>query len=282
VRRLVAYPSSRLSLRERESATIFGMNKTFRDWEPDQVWLLPPSVQDLVPPGHVAHFVRDAVRSALDLEAILARYGEEAGFMAYHPGMMVALLLYAYSQGMYSSRGIARGCEERLDFAALTALQRPDFRTISNFRRRHSATLQRLFVQVLQLCREAGLVKLGHVTLDATKIKANGSRRRAMSCARMAAAEPKLAAEVMGWLKMANQTDRAEDRAHGTERRGDEMPDWAASKERRLAKIREAKAALEAEAGAVADKPKGRATAQRSIRRTPCSVISTRVGGCGD
>jgi transposase len=233
------------------------MSKTFRDWEPDQVWLLPPSLQDLVPAGHVAHFVREVVRSGLDLGAILASYGAERGYPPYHPGMMVALLLYAYSQGVYSSRRIARGCEERLDFAAVTAMQRPDFRTISDFRKRHSEALRGLFVQVLRLCREAGLVKLGHVALNGTKIKANASKHKAMSYARMVEAEPKLAAEVAAWLKTAGRTDRAEDRAYGAEQRGDETPDWVANKERRLEKIREAKAALEAEAQAAASQPGG-------------------------
>jgi transposase len=264
------------------------MSKTFRDWEPDQVWLLPPSLQDLVPAGHVAHFVRDTVRSGLDLGAILASYDEERGYPPYHPGMMVALLLYAYSQGVYSSRRIARGCEERLDFAAVTAMQRPDFRTISEFRKRHSEALRGLFVQVLQLCREAGLVKLGHVALDGTKIKANASKHKAMSYARMVEAEPKLAAEVADWLKTAAQTDRAEDRKHGAERRGDETPEWVANKERRLAKIREAKAALEAEAqAAAADKPNGRGKdppgtppgkAQRNFTDPQSRIMKTRDG----
>src|SRR5712675_2004017 len=147
------------------------------------------SLQDLVPAGHVAHFVRDTVRSGLDLGAILESYGEERGYPPYHPGMMVALLLYAYSQGVYSSRRIARGCEERLDFAAVTAMQRPDFRTISDFRSRHLAALSGLFRQVLKLCREAGLVKLGHVALDGTKIKANAGINKAMSYGRMKEAE---------------------------------------------------------------------------------------------
>src|SRR6266568_8602262 len=142
------------------------MSKTFRPWDVDQVWLLPPSIQDLVPSGHMAHFVRDTVRTGLDLSRIMDIYDEERGFPPYHPGMMVALLLYAYSQGIYSSRRIARGCEERLDFAAVTGMQRPDFRTISEFRKRHLAALSNLFRQVLKLCREAGLVKLGHVALD--------------------------------------------------------------------------------------------------------------------
>ena len=132
----------------------------------------------------------------MDLSAILESYGEERGYPPYHPAMMVALLLYGYSRGVYSSRRIAQGCEERLDFAAVTAMQRPDFRTISDFRKRHSAALRGLFVQVLRLCREAGLVKLGHVALDGTKIKANASKHKAMSYGRMNEAEPKLAAEV--------------------------------------------------------------------------------------
>jgi transposase len=263
------------------------MSKTFRDWEPDQVWLLPPSLQDLVPAGHVAHFVRDTVRDGLDLGAILGSYGEERGCPPYHPGMMVALLLYAYSQGVYSSRRMARGCEERFDFAAVTGMQRPDFRTISDFRKRHSQALQGLFVQVLRLCREAGLVKLGHVALDGTKIKANASKHKAMSYARMVEAEPKLAAEVAGWLKAAGQVDRAEDRKHGAERRGDETPDWVANKQQRLDKIREAKAALEAEAQAVVDKPHGRGKdppatppgkAQRNFTDPQSRIMKTKDG----
>jgi transposase len=224
------------------------MSKTFRPWDVDQVWLLPPSIQDLVPPGHLAHFVRETVRDGLDLSRIMESYAEERGFPPYHPGMMVALLLYAYSQGTYSSRRIAKACEERLDFAAVTGMQRPDFRTISDFRKRHLAALSGLFQQVLKLCRAAGLVKLNHVALDGTKIKANASKHKAMSYGRMKQTEPALAAEVHRWLAEAAQSDKAEDRAHGAERRGDEMPDWVADKQRRLEKIRIAKAALEAEA----------------------------------
>ena len=227
------------------------MSKTFRPWDVDQVWLLPPSIQDLVPEGHVAHFIRDTVRSALDLSRIIDTYDEARGYPPYHPGMMVALLLYAYSQGIYSSRRIARGCEERLDFAAVTGMQRPDFRTVSDFRKRHLAALSGLFVQVLKLCKAAGLVKLGHVALDGTKIKANASKHKAMSYGRMKEAAPKLAAEVHRWLAQAAQIDKAEDRHFGAERRGDEMPEWVADKQARLEKIRAAKAALEAEARAV-------------------------------
>ena len=225
------------------------MSKTFRPWNVDQVWLLPPSVQDFVPAKHVAHFVRETVRSELDLAAILASYGEERGYPPYHPAMMVALLLYGYSRGVYSSRQLERACEERVDFMAVTGMSRPDFRTIAEFRRRHLAALGGLFVQVLKLCREAGLVKLGHVALDGTKIKANASRHRAMSYGRMGEAEAKLQAEVAAWFARAEAADVEEDGAHGSAR-GDELPDWVADKQQRLERLRAAKAALEAEAKA--------------------------------
>lgn len=226
------------------------MSKSFRAWDVDQRWLLPPSVQEFVPAGHVAHFVRETVREHLDLSAIMAEYGEERGNPPYHPTMLVALLLYAYSQGIYSSRRIARGCEERLDFMAVTALNRPDFRTVSDFRKRHVTALGALFVQVLKLCRTAGLVKLGHVALDGTKLAANASKHKAMSYGRMGEAAAKLSAEVEGWFARAAAVDAEEDRAHGAERRGDELPDWVTDKQARLAKIGAAKAALEAEAKA--------------------------------
>lgn len=224
------------------------MSKIFRAWDVDQGWLLPPSVHEFVPSGHLAHFVRDTVREALDLSAILDTHVEERGYPPYHPGMMVALLLYAYSRGVYSSRRIARACEERVDFMAVTGLNKPDFRTISEFRRRHLKALAGLFEQVLRLCQAAGLVKLGHVAVDGTKIKANASRHKAMSYRRMREAEPKLAAQVQAWLKSAETQDRADDSEHGHDRRGDEMPDWVANKQLRLERIREAMAQLEAEA----------------------------------
>ncbi len=224
------------------------MSKTFRSWDVDQSWLLPPSVHEFVPAGHVAHFIRDTVRETLDLSAILSTYAEERGYPPYHPGMMVALLLYGYSRGVCSSRQLARACEERVDFMAVTGLNKPDFRTISEFRRRHLAALSALFLQVLRLCRQAGLVRLGHVAIDGTKLKANASRHKAMSYGRMKQAEAKLAAEIAGWLGQAERADRAEDAEHGADRRGDEMPAWVADKQQRLERIRAARAALEAEA----------------------------------
>src|SRR5690349_12140648 len=181
------------------------MSKTFRSWDVDQDWLLPRSLHEFVPADHAAHFVRDLVRDELDLTAILASYDDERGFPPYHPGMMVALLLYAYTQGVYSSRRIARCCEGRLDFMAVTAINRPDFRTISDFRTRHLSALAHFFLQVLRLCRAAGLVQLGHGAIDGTKLKANASRHRAMSYLRMRQPEANLAAQVAGWLERADQ-----------------------------------------------------------------------------
>ena len=227
------------------------MSKTFRAWDVDQVWLLPPSVHDFVPAGHPAHLVRELVRTELDLAAILERYErEERGQPPYHPAMMVALLLYAYTQGVYASRRIAKGCEERLDVMAVTGMQRPDFRTISEFRRRHLEALTALFVQVLWLCRKAGLVKLGHVALDGTKLAANASQHKALSYGRMARAEAELAAAVAGWLARAEREDAADDAEHGVDQRGDELPAWVKDKQARLEHIRAAKATLEAEAEA--------------------------------
>lgn len=224
------------------------MSKTFRSWDVDQGWLLPPSVHEFVPSGHLAHFVRDTVREGLELGAIVATYVEERGQPPYHPAMMVALLLYGYSRGVYSSRRLAQACEERVDFMAVTGLNKPDFRTIAEFRRRHLQALSDLFVQVLRLCQSAGLVKLGHVAVDGTKLKANASRHKAMSYGRMKQTEPKLAAAVQAWLNKAEAADAAEDAEFGAELRGDETPDWMADKQKRLQRIRQAKAELEAEA----------------------------------
>lgn len=243
------------------------MAKTFKSWDIDQVVLLPPSIQELVPAGHLAHFVRDLVRESLDVSAILQTYPEDRGFPPYDPTMMVALLLYAYSQGLYASRRIAKACEERVDFMAVTARQSPDFRTISDFRKRHLSALGGLFTQVLRLCQQAGLVSLGHVALDGTKIRANASKHKAMSYSRMQTAEPALAAEVTQWLAHAADGDAREDAAYGADRRGDELPEWVTNKQHRLEKIRAAKAALEADAQG--KKPTANHPADRPRRGRP-------------
>jgi len=167
--------------------------------------------------------------------------------------MMTALLLYAYCCGIYSSRRIAKACRERVDFMSIVGLDAPDFRTISDFRKRHLKALGELFKQVLHLCEQAGLVKLGHVALDGTKIKANASKHKAMSYARMEDRAAELEAEVAKWLTTAAAADAEEDKLHGRDKTGEEMPDWVADKQRRAEKIRRAKAELEAEAKAAAD-----------------------------
>ena len=223
------------------------MTKHFRPWNPKQKWLLPPEITEFIPEGHSAHFVRDLVVEQLDLSTILDSYEEDRGFPPFHPAMMVALLLYSYTQGVYSSRKIAKACLERMDFAAVTGFQKPDFRTIGVFRRRHLQALAGLFQQVLVLCRQAGLVALGHVALDGTKVKANASKYKAMSYDRMEKAESEFAEVVKGWLEQAEISDLGED-FRFRNRQGDELPAWVADKAERMKKIREAKAALEREA----------------------------------
>ena len=183
------------------------MGKTFREWHPAQRLLLPRSVEEFVPAGDLAHFVRDLVPDSLDLSAITDAYREERGFPPCHPVMMTALLLYAYCQGTYSARRIAKACEQRGDFMSVTAMNRPDFPTISDFRKRHLAALGKLFVQVLRLCGRAELVKLGHVALDGTKLKANASRHKAMRYKWMKEGEARLAAEVASCLDQAEATE---------------------------------------------------------------------------
>src|ERR1700746_2938863 len=229
------------------------MRKTFRAWKIDQPLFLPPTVQDFVAKDHLARFVLSLVRDDVDLAEIIGTYGSEGGQPPFDPTMMTALLLYSYCCGIYSSRRIAKACRERVDFMSIVGLDAPDFRTISDFRERHLQALNELFQQVLQLCAQAGLVKLGHVALDGSKIKANASKHKAMSYGRMAERAAELEAEVASWLGAAAAADGEEDKLHGRDKSGDEMPDWVADKQRRAAKIRQAKAEMEAEAKAAAE-----------------------------
>ena len=228
------------------------MSKHFRPWKIDQEQLLPPSVQDYVPKNHLSRFIVALVRESLDLSEIAASYSSGLGQPPFDPWMMTALLLHAYASGLYSSRRIAKACLDRADFMMIVSLDPPDFRTISEFRKRHLKALASLFLQVLKLAEMAGLAKLGHVALDGTKIKAKASKHKAMSYRSMKKREAEFQAEVDRWLAAAEAADAEEDKAFGKDKRGDEMPAWIADKEKRLAKIREAKAALEAEAAAKA------------------------------
>ena len=228
------------------------MSRHFRPWTIDQTRLLPAAVVDYVPADHLAQFVVALAREHLDVSEIVASYKSGLGQPPFDPRMMTALLLYAYCSGLYSSRRIAKACAERIDFMMIVAHDAPDFRTIADFRKRHLPALGRLFLQVLKLAEKVGLAKLGHVALDGTKIKANASKHKAMSYERMKRRETELCAEVDRWLEAAEAADAQEDKLHGASRRGDEMPGWIADKQKRLAKIREARQALEAEAAAAA------------------------------
>ncbi len=252
------------------------MSKHFRPWKIDEIQFLPPSVQDYVAKGHLARLIVALVRESLDLSAIAGSYRSGLGQPPFDPWMMTALLLHGYASGVYASRRIAKAAEERADFMLIVAGDPPDFRTISDFRKRHLEALASLFVQVLKLAEKAGLVKLGHVALDGTKIKANASKHKAMSYERMKKRQAELEAEVDGWLAAAEAADAEDDKLHGAGR-GDELPDWVADKQKRLEKIRQAKAALEAEAKAAAEAERRRRAAAEEKRQAEGRKKSGRM-----
>jgi transposase len=224
----------------------------FRSYAPDQLLLLPPDLREWLPEGHAAYFILD-VLDELDLSEIYASYdGSKGGRPGFDPRLLTGLLLYGYCQGVTSSRKIEKATYESVPFRVLAANQHPDHDTIAEFRRRHLSALSGLFVQVLRLCQRAGLVRLGHVALDGTKLRANASKHKAMSYGRMKEKLPELEAEVAQLLAEAEAVDVAEDAQYGQGRRGDELPEELRFRQRRLEKIRQAKAALEAEARAEA------------------------------
>jgi len=224
------------------------MSKTYRPYEPDQMFLLPPSLTEWLPSGHLVFFVRE-ILDTIDLSPITSVYEQEdRGYPPYHPKMMTGILLYGYCSGIFSSRKLAIRCQEDVAFRVLAANNQPDFRTIGDFRKRHLPSLQHLFVEILRLCQKAGLVKFAHVALDGTKIKANASKHKAMSYGRMKQDIKRLQQEISHLLTMAEETDDQEDRLYGKDTRGDELPAELARRETRLARIKEAKRALEQEA----------------------------------
>jgi transposase len=232
------------------------MGKTFRDYEPDQLLLMPPSLRDWLPEDHLAYFISDLVER-LDLSEILDSYSEERGYPPYHPVMMTKLLLYGYAVGVRSSRKLQQGTREHVAFRVLCAGNEPDFRTIAAFRTRHLEALEGLFSQVLDVCAQAGLVKLGVVAIDGTKIKANASKHKAMSYGRMKKERRRLRAQIRKYLRECQQVDAEEDALYGADKLGDELPEELADAARRLQKIDEAMAALREEAASEA-KAKGR------------------------
>ena len=221
------------------------MGKPYRSYLPEQDLLLPPSLRDWLPDSHLVYFVSDVV-DQLDLSAIEKVYEKEwRGQPAYHPRLMVKLLVYGYCLGVRSSRKIAQRLVEDVPFRVLAAGNQPDFRTISDFRKIHLEALEQLFQQVLRLALEAGALKLGRVALDGTKMKANASKHKAMSWGRMKQAERQIAAEVKQMLREAEKADAAEDALHGPDKSGQELPEELQRRKTRLEKIRQAQKALQ-------------------------------------
>ena len=250
--------------------------KSFRPWNPEQTLLLPPSPVDWLPENHLVFFLLD-LAAELDLGEIHAVYRQKdpRGEKAYEPRMMVVLLLYAYCVGLPSSRKIEKACWEDAAFRVLTGNQQPDHSRVSDFRRRHLDALAGLFIQVLRLCQKAGLVSLGTVALDGTKVKANASKHKAMSHERMLKSERQLEAEMRALLRKAEIIDAQEDGQYGKGNRGDELPVELQRRSSRLEWIRKAKAELEAEAAAA----KAR---QRQEQAEAAELEAAQTEGSGD
>ena len=243
--------------------------KTYRPWNPDYYRQQTHSPQSKLPPGDLVFFLLDVI-DQLDLAAIYALYEDQLrGAPPFDPRLMTCLWLYAYAVGVFSSRKVATACERNLAFLAIVGDDRPDFRTISDFRKIHLDALADLFHQVLKLAHEAGLVQLGAWATDGSKFPGNASRHKAMSYGYMKKEEERLKAEIAELLKQQLQTDEAEDAALGS-RRGDELPEELRFREERLAKILQAKARLEEQA-------KVAAAAERQ-RRAEAEAEWTRAG----
>lgn len=225
------------------------MNKSYQPWTQDQQFLLPPSLRDWLPEGHLAWFILDVV-SQLDLSAIedAIQSKDTRGQRPYHPQMMIALLLYAYCTGVFSSRKIERATYEDVAFRVIAGNTQPYFTTINEFRRVHREHFARLFADALRLCREAKLVKLGHVAIDGTKVRANASKHKAMSYERMCKQERRLVEQVEALLARADAADAQDDKRYGAGRCDEDLPEELQRREQRLVRIREAKRELEAEA----------------------------------
>ena len=231
------------------------MNYNFRSYNPEQPYLLPPSLDDWLPQDHLARFISETV-DQMDLSALITAYRANGqGSAAYHPAMMVKILLYAYCMGIPSSRKIAKALVDDVAFRWLAAGNFPDFRTISEFRKRHLRALQDLFPQILLLCKASGLVKAGIIALDGTKVKANASLSRNKTYEQLSKQEKRLKEKLEALLEQAEKTDQEEDRLYGS-KRGDELPEDLSTAEKRLAKIKEAKKYLEARKKAEAKKSK--------------------------
>ncbi|KJY41481.1 transposase [Streptomyces sp. NRRL B-1568] len=240
---------------KRPQARAAGMGKKFRAFDPGQVLLLPPSLDDWLPEDHLARFVADLVDEVLDLSPVLADYTEKRGYPPYGPRLMVRLLIYGYTTGVRSSRAIERKCVDDVAFRFLAADQAPDFRSIARFRRRHLDALADLFLQSLRLAQELGMVKMGRVALDGTKLEANASKHKAMSYGRLIDKEERVEAEIAALEAMtaalladAEATDTAQDARFGVDGKDTDLPAELDRREKRLARLQAARAQIEAEA----------------------------------
>lgn len=255
------------------------MPTTFRPYAPEQDLLLPVSLRAWLPEDHVAYFISEVIEE-LDLTAFYAPYeGDGRRKMPYKPSMMLKVLIYDYVSGVFSSRKIARKLEEDVAFRVLAAGNFPKHRTICKFRKRHLQDFKALFVELLQIAQAAGLVSLGTVAIDGTKVRANASKHKAMSYRRMQQEARRLAEEIDSMCDRAQQVDEAEDTRYGADRRGDELPEELHYRESRLEKIRAAKARLEAEQRA-ADQARGRLRTMSAARRVAAVRASNATSGC--
>jgi len=226
--------------------------KKFRENNPKQIMLLPPSLSDWLPANHPSYFVSEVVEG-FDLSGIYGRYTELRGYPPYEPRMMVKVWLYGYMMGVRSSRKLERALHEDIGFRVLSGNQQPDHWTLSDFRRRHHQALGDLFEQTVKAAAEAGLVKLKHVAVDGTKVKANASKHRAMSYERMLAEEKRVREEIDRWLEEVEVNDRAEDDLYGKES-GWKLPPELATPEKRREFIAKWRKELEARARTEAEK----------------------------
>ena len=254
------------------------MSKRFRLCNLNEPLLLPPSLQDWLPEDHLARFIADLVEH-LNLERILADYEDPRGLAAYHPKMMVRLLLYGYCTGVRSSRKIEEKTHDDIAFRYLAANQHPDHDTIATFRRRHLQAFAELFNQALRMCDKVGLIKLGHVAIDGTKLKANASKHKAMSYERMNEKEKQLREQVEQLLAEAAKADADEDAKYGPGKRIDELPKELARRESRLKNIAGAKAELEQEAKEQAEAEKAAVEAKLEERRKKEQEQGRKMGG---
>ncbi|RAN69336.1 IS5/IS1182 family transposase [Bacillus sp. SRB_336] len=225
-----------------------GVNKRFRAFEPDAVMLVPPSLDEWLPEGQLARFIAELVDHELDLTRFYASHKKAKGQPPYDPRLMLRIVLYGYCVGVRSSREVERACTDVVAFRWLAAQQAPDFRSIARFRERHLAALANVFLQALELCQAAGMVSLGKVALDGTKVRANASRHKAMSYARLTAKQKVLAEEISALMEEAKTVDADEDARFGPGKRGDELPKELANRQRRAAAMAVARASIEKEA----------------------------------